>query len=146
MRVQDQVVLALCIWRENRGHGREGMQSVANVILNRAAKDGSTAYAEVVKPLQFSSMTAKGDPELALWPADNDQSWDAALDIAELAAAGVLQDITNGALLYYAPHALDPTKTKPYTWLDGSTIPFPETWNANVVKPLCSIGGQVFFR
>lgn len=144
MRIQDQVLLALCVWRENRDHGREGMQSVANVIVNRTAKHGSTAWAEIVKPLQFSSITAKGDPELALWPADDDPSWSAALDLAELAAAGVLQDITNGALLYYAPHSIKTTKT--IEWLDGSMIPFPEDWNVNAVKPLCSIGGQVFFQ
>ena len=144
MRIQDQVVLALTIWRENRGHGREGMQSCANVICNRAAKHGTSAYAECVKPLQFSSMTVKDDPELGLWPANDDAMWAIALDLAELAAAGVLEDITHGALLYYAPHAIRTTKT--ITWLDGKQVPFPATWNPAAVRPLCEIGAQLFFR
>jgi hypothetical protein len=38
MTIADQFVLALTCWRENRGGGIPGMQSVANVIMNRAAK------------------------------------------------------------------------------------------------------------
>lgn len=143
MKIQDQVVLALCIWRENRGHGREGMQSVANVVMNRAAKRGTSAYYECVRPVQFSSMTTKGDPELGLWPAEGDAQWEMALDLAQSAAAGALADITDGATLYYAPHAIVTDQT--YRWLDGTDIPFPKDWNLKVVKPLCSIGGQMFF-
>ncbi len=143
MRTQDKVILALTVWRENRGGGRIGMQSVANVILNRAAKHQTTPYTECIRPLQFSSMTAKGDPELMLWPADADAQWGVALDLAERAAAGALEDLTGGALLYYAPHSIKTSKQ--ITWLDGEQIPFPETWNASAVKPLCSIGGHVFF-
>lgn len=144
MRIQDEVILALTVWRENRGHGLQGMQSVANVILNRAAKNATTAYAECTKRLQFSSITAPGDPELVLWPSDGDPQWADALELAAKASAGALDDITEGALLYYAPHAIRSTKT--IEWLDGTTIPFPESWNAQAVTPLCSIGGQVFLR
>lgn len=144
MRIQDQVILALTIWRENRGHGVEGMQSVANVILNRAAKNATTIYAECTKRLQFSSMTAPGDPELTLWPSDRDPQWLAAQQIANQAELGALNDLTEGALLYYAPYGIKTDKT--YEWLDGTEIPFPETWDATKVTPLCAIGGHVFFR
>lgn len=144
MRVEDQVILALTIWRENRGGGVEGMQSVANVILNRAAKNRTNAWTECTRRLQFSSMTAPGDPELTLWPADGDHEWEIAQHIASLADLGALNDLTDGALLYYAPHGIESEKT--YTWLDGSVIPFPESWNAAKVTPLCAIGGHVFFR
>lgn len=144
MRDQDKVLLALTIWRENRGAGIEGMQSVANVVLNRAAKNGTTPWRECVRPLQFSSVTMPGDPELTLWPADDDVAWANALELAEKAAGGALDDITDGALYYYAPRSIKTTKT--ITWLDGTTIPFPEHWNASAVKPVCAIGGQVFFR
>ncbi|HEV2133783.1 MAG TPA: cell wall hydrolase [Terracidiphilus sp.] len=144
MRVEDQTVLALCMWRENRGHGVEGMQSVANVIVNRAARWKSTVYWECVRPLQFSSMTAKNDPELSLWPRETDAEWAQALELAAQAAAGTLEDITDGALYYYAPRSIKTTKA--IEWLDGTTVPFPESWDAQVVKPLCAIGGQLFFR
>ncbi len=144
MRIQDQVMLALVMWRENRGHGIEGMQSVGNVVLNRAAKRGTNVWIECTRRLQFSSITAKGDPELTLWPGDSDAQWQDALDLAAKAAVGALEDLTNGALLYYASGSIETSKT--IIWLDGTKIPFPETWNPSVVTPLCSIGGHVFFR
>ena len=144
MRIQDQVLLALTAWRENRGGGRTGMQSVINVVCNRVAKDGTNAYEECVKREQFTSLTGRNDPELGLWPMDNDPQWLQALDLAQMAAAGVLVDITNGALLYYAPRSIVTTKTIP--WLDGTQVAFPEGWNAAAVTPLCEICGQLFFR
>lgn len=144
MTIQDQVILALTVWRENRGGGRAGMQSVANVIMNRAARHKTSPYAECVKPLQFSSETAKGDPELTLWPAGDDPQWEQALDLAELAAAGVLDDITNGADLYYAPKGQ--AWTKRFTLPNGLAIVFPDHWNANAVQYVCTVAGQVFFR
>jgi hypothetical protein len=120
------------------------MQSVANVILNRAANRETDAYTECVKPLQFSSLTAHGDPELTLWPANGDASWTVALELSGLAAGGTLEDITGGADLYYAPAGQHWAKR--FTWLDGSEVVFPDNWNADAVIPLCSIGGQLFFR
>jgi spore germination cell wall hydrolase CwlJ-like protein len=144
MRIQDQFMLALTIWRENRGGGQVGMQSVANVVMNRVAKRGSSAYAECVRPWQFSSITAKGDPELALWPADADASWALAQQIAGQAAAGTLEDLTSGALLYYAPHAISSDKT--YTLPDGTVVAFPHSWNPLVLEYVTEIAGQLFFR
>lgn len=132
------------MWRENRGAGEEGMQSVANVVMNRVKQRGTDAYAECTRAEQFSSITAKGDPELNLWPSDGDAQWFAALLMAAEAAAGTLKDITNGATLFYAPHSVKPSK--PYRWLDGTMVPFPASWNAAAVTPLCSIGGQLFFK
>jgi spore germination cell wall hydrolase CwlJ-like protein len=144
MRIQDQVMLALTVWRENRSHGIDGMQSVANVILNRAAKRSTNVWTECTRRLQFSSVTAPGDPELTLWPSDGDRQWVDALDLAAKAAAGALDDLTDGALLYYEPHSIKTSQT--IEWLDGTRIPFPETWNESAVTPLCSIGGHCFFR
>lgn len=144
MRMQDQVLLALTAWRENRGGGVEGMQSVANVILNRAMHRGTDAYTECIRPLQFSSLTAKGDPELTLWPADNDQQWLAALGLAEQATVGSLDDITGGAVLYYAPRGIQSSKT--IRLPDGSVLPFPEGWNENAVTFTCRIADQLFFK
>jgi hypothetical protein len=92
------------------------MQSVANVIMNRAAKRRTDAYTECVRPMQFSSLTAKGDPELTLWPADNDPQWLEAIALAGQAAVGTLEDITDGATSYYAL-----TMTSPPYWASSMT-------------------------
>jgi spore germination cell wall hydrolase CwlJ-like protein len=144
MAIQDQVMLALTIWRENRGGGLSGMQSVANVIVNRAARHKTDVYTECARPLQFSSITAKGDAELTLWPSETDPQWQAALSIAAQASAGALEDITGGADLYYAP-AGQPW-TKHFTLPNGSTVLFPDKWDMNAVQYSCTIAHQVFFR
>jgi hypothetical protein len=148
MTIQDQVTSAFTIWKENRGGGTAGMQSVLNAIMNRVAKNGTDAFTECLKPLQFSSMTAKGDPELTIWPtksSPNDWAmWLEALGLAAQEAAGTLEDLTNGATLYYAPASIKSTQT--ITLPNGQTIPFPEGWNKNVVTYTVTIQGQVFFR
>ena len=143
MTIQDEVILALTAWRENRGGGTAGMQSVMNVILNRAAKRATDAYTECIRPMQFSSMTAHGDPELTLWPADADPQWQTALQMAQRASTGSLPDLTGGATLYYAPKGIQSSVT--FTLPDGSVIPFPSTWNENVCKYTATIADQVFF-
>lgn len=145
MTIQDQVILALTIWRENRGGGFVGMQSVANVIVNRARKHNSSAYVECTRRLQFSSMTAPNDPELSLWPAAIDTQWQVALGIAATAAAGTLQDITGGADLYYAPAGIrgDVKITLPG---EIGIQPFPAGWNPQAVEFTGAIAKQFFFR
>lgn len=145
MRTQDVVVLALTAWRENRGGGGVGMRSVMNVILNRMAQRKTSAWVECLRPWQFSSMTAHGDPELGLWPADEDAEWILALDLAETAARGQLYDATGGATLYYAPHGIG-EMGKTITLPDGTVLPFPASWNEAAVKYTATIADQVFFR
>jgi spore germination cell wall hydrolase CwlJ-like protein len=145
MRIQDEILLALTIWRENRGGGLPGMQSVANVIMNRVAQRKTSAYVECTRAEQFSSLTAKGDPELSLWPSDGDPQWAQALDLAAQASAGALEDITGGADLYYAPRGLT-GQTQSFTLPNGTIVPFPASWNANAVEYTCEIAGQWFFK
>lgn len=128
MTLADQFVLALTVWRENRGGGYTGMQSVANVILNRSTHRGTSPYAECIRPWQFSSITAKGDPQLIVWPAANDSSWAVAQSIAQSAASGTLDDITQGATSYYA--------------LSMTT---PPSWAASMTQT-ATIENQVFFK
>src|SRR5580693_4115130 len=106
--VQDQIIAAVTIWRENRGGGEPGMHSVMNVVVNSAAKYRRSWWDECTFPYRYSSMTAKGDPELTLFARDAkpDPTWALALSVASQAANGVLSDITNGATLYYNPMAL----------------------------------------
>lgn len=128
MTIADEFILALTCWRENRGGGYEGMQSVANVVLNRARKRGDSPYEECIRPWQFSSITAKGDPELILWPALSDPQWKLAQNIAQDAANGSLDDITGGATFYYA-----------------LSIAHPPSW-ASAMQKTVEIQGQVFFK
>ncbi len=128
MTHQDIAIGALTAWRENRGGGTPGMQSVLNVLQNRATHRDTSVYHEAVRPMQFSSMTAKGDPNLTLFPADGDPQWAMALILAGQMADQGLQDITGGATSYYALSMKEP----PY-------------WAATMTQTV-TIAGQVFFK
>jgi hypothetical protein len=144
MTIEDEVLIALTAWRENRGGGTQGMQSVINVIINRANHRKTTPYSECVRALQFSSITAKGDPELTLWPAETDSEWIMAKSMAEAAANERLDDLTGGATLYYAP--LDISNKRTIILGEIGTVPFPEDWNQGAVKFTVEIANQLFFR
>lgn len=128
MTPQDEVIGALCAWRENRGGQTPGMQSVLNVLVNRATTRGTSVYAEAVRRLQFSSMTAPGDPNLILYPSPTDPEWLEALSLASQAAAASLEDITGGATSYYSLSMKEP----PY-------------WAPSMTRTV-TIAGQIFFR
>ena len=138
----DYAICSLCIWREARGDGNTAMSAVACVIRNRVKKSGRTPYAEVIKPWAFSSITAKGDPELALFPPDSDPAWIQAQLITGNVLDGLTADITGGSTLYYAPKSIVTTAT---IQIPTGKIPFPQKWNPAVVKFACQIGSQVFF-
>jgi N-acetylmuramoyl-L-alanine amidase len=125
----DLFMLAICMWREARGDGRDGMVAVGCVVRNRVTRHGTTYYAEVVKPWQFSSISAHGDPQLGLYPLEADPSWQTAQLLATDIANGNIQDSTQGATLYYA-----------------NSIPFPKSWNKAVIQATVTIGNQFFFR
>lgn len=146
MTLQDQTTLVLTAWRENRGGGGvPGMQSVINVICNRAARDSISVTAECLKRLQFSSMTAPGDPELHLGPdplvPTDWASWEQAV---MLVVMDPLADITGGATDYYAPGGL--TATQPYTLPDGTATVAPAKWNMATLQFTVQIAGQLFFK
>lgn len=137
---------ALCLWREARGEGVQGMQAVANVIVNRANRDGSTCDAEIMKPLQFSSMTAKGDPQLLLFPHGADAMWVQARGFAARAKAQTLADITQGSTMYYAPAALTGKNVAAIPIvIDGIERPFPRGWDMSKVKFQVAIVRQLYF-
>lgn len=98
----DEFMLALCLWREARGEPQEGIVAVACVIRNRVALYHSSYYQEIVKPWQFSSITANGDPQLKRWPAVDDPAWEECQSIAHKAISTPMADITQGAVNYYA--------------------------------------------
>lgn len=104
-------VLARTIWGEARGEGKEGMEAVASVILNRVeiAKRldgywwGSTIIQVCQKPYQFSCWN-KGDPNFMklMSVGEDDTRFKLALGVARRALLGFVQDRTNGATHYHA--------------------------------------------
>lgn len=104
------------------------MQSVMNVVMNRVHRNNSSAYDEIMKPEQFSSMTSPGDPQLGLYAKDNDPQWLLAQALSTKALSNVLPDITGGALSYYA--------------VDIPKIP----WWAPSMTPTVIIAGQQFLK
>lgn len=122
--------LARTIWGEARGEGRQGMEAVAAVVLNRVAKPcwwGRTIETVCTKPWQFSCWNAN-DPNLAklLSVTERDPQFKAALEIATLAEAGELPDPTNGATHYH-------TKAILPKWAEGK-------------QPCAVIGNHLFYK
>jgi len=106
-------VVARTIWGEARGEGAEGMQAVANVIVNRANRPGwwGTDFVSVCqKDGQFTCWNT-GDPNLIkLLAVDaSDPAFAAALEIATAAVSGDLPDITGGATNYFNPRVVLPS-------------------------------------
>jgi spore germination cell wall hydrolase CwlJ-like protein len=128
----DIICAALCIWKEAR-NDLDGMRGVMNVLLNRAKRNSDSVYAEVFKPLQFSSMSYQHDPQLLRQPNPNHpeewQAWLNAKTVATSASTGVFEDNTAGATSYYS------------TTMDDN----PPSWGRKMV-PTVVIGGQRFFR
>lgn len=125
----DYFMTALCLWREARGEGNSGMTAVGCVIRNRVTRDNKSYYAEVVKPWQFSSITAKGDPQLVLFPDALDGSWQQAVLVAGNIIGDVVSDITGGATLYF-----------------DDSIPFPRSWNPAAVQATVKLGRLNFYK
>lgn len=128
----DIAVGALCAWRENRSGGIAGMQSVLNVLANRVRGSQTSIEEEALRPWQFSSMTAKGDPQINkgpdfLNPADL-VSYRHAVDLANQLAQGNLPDLTGGATSYYA-----------------ASMPAAPAW-AQSMDFTVEIAGQRFYR
>ena len=98
-------VLARTVWGEARGEGATGMQAVANVVINRAARPGwwgSDVRSVCQAPYQFSCWNATDPNLIRLLNVDStDPQFAQALDIAAAAVAGQLPDITGGATNYH---------------------------------------------
>lgn len=134
---RDIDTLARTIWGEARGEGYDGMQAVANVIMNRyragqrseakARQFGRTIEEVCTKPYQFSAWNANDPnrPRLLTVGMENAQ-FRTAHEIATRAVRGNLPDITNGADHYHT-NAVAPF------WSQGQT-------------PIASYGSHVFFR
>jgi spore germination cell wall hydrolase CwlJ-like protein len=133
MATDDDIdVLARTVFGEARGEGEEGMQAVASVVMNRVRDPkwwGSTIKEVCLKPWQFSCWN-KNDPNLPVLKAVTEENpyFAQAIGIATEAAAGTLEDNTNGATSYY-----DRRMPEPPDWAAGKT-------------PCAQIGHHLFFN
>lgn len=144
MTQEDLYETALCLWREARGEGIEGMTAVGCVIRNRAQKHGKPFAWVVLQKLQFTSMTDPNDPEYKLYPPEDDPVWPEAKQIAQEIIEGALDDITGGATLYWNPKSI--VSMKKMQLPTGGYVTFPQTWNMDVVHITKVIGNHVFAR
>lgn len=124
-------ILARTIWGEARGEGKEGMEAVACVVLNRASHPrwwGVDIISVCQKPWQFSCWNVS-DPnrEKLLAVTGADPVFTTALAVADAAVNGQLVDVTQGADSYYA-----------------KTSPLPD-WAASL-SPVASVGNHVFYK
>lgn len=110
-------IAAFCAWREASGEGSDGLRGVLHVIKNRALKHRRSWAQIVFQYLQFSSMTAPGDPQIKSGrvPTDPDVTFVLAVAIATDVFNGVDPDITNGATNYFADSIAMPVWAKEMT-------------------------------
>ena len=129
-------VLARTIWGEARAESLQGMEAVANVVLNRVrvarAKGGKYWWGNDVisvcqKPYQFSCWN-RSDPNYKKLIAVTDQNkvFVTCQRIARRAVQGVLKDHTHRATHYHADYVM------PY-WAEGE-------------PPTVIIGRHIFYK
>jgi N-acetylmuramoyl-L-alanine amidase len=98
------VLLALVIWREARGAGFKAMIAVGYSIMNRVKKPswwGNSLVSVITKKWQYSSMAAPNDPQLILYPQENDGTFAQCLEIAQWIINGNVDNPVVGADSYY---------------------------------------------
>jgi N-acetylmuramoyl-L-alanine amidase len=134
-KMTDQDIMARTIYGEARGEGLEGMQGVANVILNRFALWDKhphfgigTVESVCLDPWQFSCWNAN-DPNVEVIKSvtTDDPVFAHCMDIASDALTGALADNTNSATYYYVKGSREPS------WAFGK-------------DPCAIIGAHLFFR
>jgi putative nucleotidyltransferase with HDIG domain len=114
--ITNAYIVATTLWGEARGEGEKGMQAVMNVIMNRVKGDFKKAKDIVLAYHQFSMWNDVTDPETTALAAARkyreDESWQKAIRIVDLAASGKLPDITGGATFYFNPKKASPSWAK----------------------------------
>lgn len=127
--------LARTLWGEARGEGPQGMEAVANVILNRVkvadAKGGYWWGKDIIsvcqKPYQFSCWN-RSDPNYKQLIAitEKDIHYTTAVRIARRSVVGTLADTTAGATHYHAKSIMP-------DWAQGQ-------------RPTAQIGKHIFYK
>ena len=98
----DLDLFCLCVWKEARGEGLDGMAAVAHVIANRVGFTGfaNNLHDVIMGKNQFTSMSVPTDPQYNLMPGPGDPEYTYIRSIALDIALRVALDITFGAHYY----------------------------------------------
>lgn len=101
----NQILAAICLWREGRGQSKAALTAIYHVILNRVADQKNrwpkTISGVIMQPAQFSSMTSGSDPNLQKMPVDNGSpDWLAFQDCLAVVETALIADPTQGATNY----------------------------------------------
>jgi len=130
----------LCVWREARGEGEDGMRGVGHVIANRVGAPGfaHTLHDVIYGRNQFSSMSISSDPEYNLEPHPEDLQYAYLRSISSQILDGTDPDITLGA------HYYDVAGTK-NGWFTR-VISGPDEMGTPEHPFLVQIGKQRFYR
>ena len=97
-------ILALCIWREARSEGEDGMRAVGHVAWNRHKTSGKTLAEVICQDAQFTSINPPKksyDPQLDVYPAYMDAMFRKAMTIANEIRDGNSVDPTQGSTHYW---------------------------------------------
>lgn len=124
------VLLGLVVWRESRGEPYEAKLAVAFSVLTRVKHPswwGNSIQSVIAKPLQYSSMTHAGDPNLVKYPVEGDTDWN---DSIQASTAAISGSVPNPA----------PTAD---SYIDNSIAPPPWALKAALVA---EIGHFRFYR
>jgi len=124
----EQWLAAVCIWREARGQSIAVKTAIWHVIQNRTTDAKRhwprTISGVIAQHMQFSSMTAPGDPNLVLWPVQPTPGqtagadWLAFLDCQTVVMETPLgTDPTTGADMYES----EPADKPPY-WVKDAAL------------------------
>ena len=103
-KMTDADTIAATLWLEARGEGREGIQAVASVIANRAAKSGKTMAQECLKSKQFSCWNGA---KVAVPTKAKGEVWEFCKATAKTMVNGTFKP-TNNATHYYNPKLCSP--------------------------------------
>ena len=92
---------ALCLWREARSEGRDGLRAVAHVINNRAKKYNKSPLEIITADAQFTSINPSKktyDSQLDVYPIFPDKVFEMCMEIVKNISSDI--DLTLGATHY----------------------------------------------
>lgn len=126
-------IVAKIVAGEAAGEGKEGMQAVLNVMLNRAKKPkrwGATLYEVATQPSQFSAYKDK-----ALMERNYKQVKPIVDKLVDQAWSGNLQDITGGATHYVTKALYEKKKNDPKSWISKMKVIQTKKHHIFMVEP-----------
>ncbi|MDF2457674.1 MAG: hypothetical protein K0S79_90 [Nitrospira sp.] len=115
-RMYEQVLLALTMWREARGEGRECLIQVGCTARDRVDHPkwwGKDYISVLTKKWQYSSLTDPKDRQLTTWPAANDHIFEECLTLAGQIIDRTINPLLKGADSYYDASIAPPAWATP---------------------------------